>query len=149
MTAPWVDTREAVEEGSSPGAGEREVTAEARAHAREGLPPAAPASPGDPAGWRDMAALALTQWISGSGRAGLGAVTLLTSQPPTFIQAHTRMHECSRYFQSGFFRWPRLAWGYVHLLVVKPALNGLEWVTESPARAIPVAVLAYIIYRYR
>jgi hypothetical protein len=40
-------------------------------------------------------------------------------------------------------RWPRLLWGYVHLLIIKPALNAAEWVTASPIRlAVALAILA-------
>ena len=71
--------------------------------------------------------------------------SLVHSQPPTFKQSRDRHHECARHYGHSAIRWPRLLWGYFHLLVIKPVLNLAEWVTESPARFfIAVAVIAVI-----
>jgi hypothetical protein len=73
------------------------------------------------------------------------AGSLGDAQPPTLRQARAELHRCAGHYQAAFVRWPRLAWGYVHLLIIKPALNGLEWVTFSPARlAVALAVVAAI-----
>jgi hypothetical protein len=72
-------------------------------------------------------------------------VSLRDAQPPTFRQARDWHHRCAGHYQAALIRWPRLLWGYLHMLLVKPALNGLEWVTASPARmAVAAAVLAVI-----
>ena len=71
--------------------------------------------------------------------------SLVHAQPPTFAQSRDRHHECARHYGHSAIRWPRLLWGYFHLLVIKPVLNLAEWVTESPARFfIAVAVIAVI-----
>lgn len=71
--------------------------------------------------------------------------SLIHAQPPTFAQARERHHQCAGHYQAALMRWPRLAWGYAHLLAVKPALNLAEWLTESPARlAVALAVAAAV-----
>ena len=46
--------------------------------------------------------------------------SLAHSQPPTFRQARDRHHECARHYEALILRWPRLPWGYFHLLVIMP-----------------------------
>lgn len=71
------------------------------------------------------------------------AGSLSDAQPPTFRQAREWHHRCAGHYQAAIIRWPRLAWGYVHLLTVMPALRFAEWVTASPARyAVAAALLA-------
>ena len=73
------------------------------------------------------------------------AGSLPDAQPLTLRQARAEHHRCAGHYQSAALRWPRLLWAYVHLLIIKPALNGLEWVTFSPARsAVAVAVIVAI-----
>lgn len=72
--------------------------------------------------------------------------SLVHSQPPTFRQARDRHHECARHYEALILRWPRLLWGWFHLLAVKPALNLLEWVTESPARFFVSVAIAAVIW---
>jgi hypothetical protein len=69
------------------------------------------------------------------------AGSLPDAQPPTLRQARAEHHRCAGHYQAALLRWPRLAWGYVHLLVIKPALNGFEWVTFSPARSLVAVAL--------
>ena len=141
MTINDADTREAVGEGSL----ELELlagdTAEARAHAREDTPAAAGTAATEAVTWRDTLAVRAAQWVAPKG-------SLLNSQPPTFAQQHERHQQCAAHFQSGIFRWPRLVWGYVHLLVVKPPLNLMEWITESPARTCVAVALCYVIHHF-
>ena len=75
-----------------------------------------------------------------------GKDSLIHSQPPTFHEAWAHHHECARHYEAALLKYPRLAWGYFHLLVIKPLLNGLEWVTESPARFIVTAAILTIIW---
>lgn len=120
---------------------EQEFNAEAGAHARASvtLPSALPST-------------AVTERVRQAGAVASRAAdaltrpgTLLHAQPPTFRQAHDRHKECADWFRSPVLRWLRRAWGWFHLLVIKPALNGLEWVTESPLRAaIAVALTAAV-----
>ena len=77
------------------------------------------------------------------------AGSLPDAQPPTLRQARAWQHRCAGHYQSLLVRWPRLLWGYVHLLVIKPALNGLEWVTASPARSAVAAALLAIVWIWR
>jgi len=100
-----------------------------------------------------VALQALTESGRVARRAGARAVALLDSpgslahsQPPTFAQARERHHECAGHFAAPVVRWLRLLWGYFHLLLVKPALNLAEWVTESPARFLITAVLVTVIW---
>lgn len=75
--------------------------------------------------------------IAAADRAG----SLGDAQPPTLRQARQWHHRCAGHYQAGLIRWPRLLWGYLHLLLVKPALNAAEWVTASPIRlAVALAV---------
>lgn len=77
------------------------------------------------------------------------AGSLPDAQPPTLRQAREWQHRCAGHYRSLLVRWPRLLWGYIHLLLVKPALNGLEWVTASPARAAVAAALLAVIWIWR
>jgi hypothetical protein len=129
---------EAAREGSFPAGTEApESTAEMRACARESVAPASPSSLD-----------AVTQRVRSAGQVASRAVALLDrpgslvhSQPPTFRQARDRHHECAGHYQALLLRLPRLAWGYVHLVVVMPVLYLAVWLTESPARFF-VAVAA-------
>jgi len=40
----------------------------------------------------------------------------------------------------------RLAWGYAHLLLIKPVLNFLEWDTETPLRFFAAIALVFIVW---
>ena len=67
------------------------------------------------------------------------AGSLGDAQLPTLRQARAEHHRCAGHYRSPLLRLPRLLWAYVHLLIIKPALNGFEWVTFSPARFIVAA----------
>ena len=77
------------------------------------------------------------------------AGSLPDAQPPTLRQAREWQHRCAGHYQSLLVRWPLLLWGYVHLLIIKPALNGLEWVTASPARSAVAAALLAVVWIWR
>ena len=72
--------------------------------------------------------------------------SLIDAQPKTFRQARAWHHECAGHYEALAMRWPRLLWGYAHLLIIKPALNFLEWVTESPVRLAVAAAVAAVIW---
>lgn len=72
--------------------------------------------------------------------------SLVHAQPPTFVQARVRHHERARKHQAPALRYPLLVYGYMHLVLVKSALNFLEWVTETPLRAAAAAVLILLVY---
>ena len=40
------------------------------------------------------------------------------------------------------------SWGYGHLLIIKPALNFTEWVTETPLRFLGAVILAVVIWHW-
>jgi hypothetical protein len=67
--------------------------------------------------------------------------TLLHDRPPSFREAHARHAECAAHHQSWPGYWGRMLFGYAHLVSVKPALNYLEWATNSPLRLL-IHVLA-------
>src|SRR6185437_13629414 len=86
-------------------------------------------------------------------RAGAKAASLLEkpgtlphSQPPTFVQAYARHRESADHFRTPLLRWLRMAWGWFHLLVIKPALNGIEQYTASPLAALIVAAIGAVIW---
>lgn len=131
--------------------------------AREGSATAGDAAPESKAQARAQARASLAlpdsiafQAVTHSARAvfrGAGSLlaaldragSLPDAQPPTLRQARAGHHRCAGHYRSPLLRLPRLLWGYAHLLIVKPALNGLEWVTFSPARlAVAAAVTAAI-----
>lgn len=134
---------EEVKEGSSPELRDvPESTAQSRACARESVTPPASVT-------RD----AVTQSARAARQAAVRAVAILDkpgslahSQPPTFAQARDRHHECAGHFSAPVLRWLRLTWGYAHLLLLKPALNLAEWITESPARLFITAALAAAVW---
>jgi hypothetical protein len=99
---------------------------------------------------------AVTQSARTVFRGGLSALAALDragslpdAQPPTLRQAREWQHRCAGHYQSPVIRWPRLVWAYVHLLIIKPALNGLEWVTASPARSAVAAALLAVAWIWR
>jgi hypothetical protein len=134
--------REEAREGSSL-AVSPEINAEAGAHARASvtLPSALPSAASVTARVRQAGEL-----VSRAGALLDKPGTLVHAQPPTFRQAHDRHRECAAYFQLPVLRFARRAWGWFHLLVIKPALNGLEWVTESPLRAVIALAIAAVIW---
>ena len=84
----------------------------------------------------------ITAWLDRPG-------SLAHAQPPTFARARELHHErASRYNLWTPLRVTRLVWGYLHLLLVKPVLNGLEWATESPLKATGLVILALIIWHW-
>jgi hypothetical protein len=72
--------------------------------------------------------------------------SLVHAQPPTFAQAHARHHERARRHETAAVRHLLLVYGYTHMVFVKSVLNALEWVTETPLRALGAAVLILIIW---
>lgn len=95
----------------------------------------------------------VTQRVRAAGRALSSSAALLDkpgslvhSQPPTFRQARDRHHECAHHFEAALLRYPRLLWGYLHLLTIKPALNLAEWITETPARFFVALIVAIVIW---
>jgi hypothetical protein len=73
--------------------------------------------------------------------------SLADSQPMTYRQARAYHHRCAGEFEAAVLRWPRLAWGYLHMGLVKWVCDSAEWVTESPARCA-VAVAVYFVVRH-
>ena len=71
------------------------------------------------------------------------AGSLRDLQPPTLGETRAWHHRCAGHYATAIIRWPRLLWGYVHVLLLKPALMAAEWVTASPVRcAVALAFLA-------
>jgi hypothetical protein len=124
---------EKAKEGSSlADAQEDQATAQKRACATSVTPDAA-SSPGVVTdSIRRMA-----RTLALAGRFGAGMLnkpgSLYLAQLPSFAQARDRHHECANHFSSPLLQLLRLAWGYVHMLLVKPVLNYLEVATSSPA----------------
>lgn len=72
--------------------------------------------------------------------------SLVHHHPPTFTRARERHHEAAGRHSVPLLTGARLGWGYVHLLLVKPVLNFLEWVTETPLRFLAAVILFTVIW---
>lgn len=72
--------------------------------------------------------------------------SLVDAQPMTFREAREHHHRCGSHYGVPLIKAMRLAWGYFHLLVIKPVLNLAEWVTESPARLFVAAAIGAVIW---
>ena len=136
---------EEAKEGSSLGARETRLSGQKRACATSVTPGELP-SPGVVTdsirrAWQ-VASLTATFLAGMLNKPG----SLVHAQPPTFAQARDRHHECAGHFGSPLLKLLRLAWGYVHLLILKPALNLAEWLTESPARFTVALALSAVIW---
>jgi hypothetical protein len=71
------------------------------------------------------------------------------AQPPTFARARVLHHErATRHNLWTSLRVTRLAYGYAHLILIKPALNFAEWVTETPLRLAGALVLSLIVWHW-
>jgi hypothetical protein len=121
------------EEGSPGTSPELRSTAQTHAPARSIRPPAPSTSPAEA-----VAAPEFGAWLTGAVEWLTGVLdkpgTLLHAGPPSFRQAHARHVECASHHQWAVARSGRLLFGYIHLACVKPALNYLEWATDSPLR---------------
>jgi hypothetical protein len=73
--------------------------------------------------------------------------SLVHAHPPAFAAARERHHEAAaRHEMIPVLGAVRLAWGYAHLLLIKPVLNFLEWVTETPLRFFAAIALVFIVW---
>lgn len=111
--------------------------AQARARARERA-----------AGHQSVAFDAVTQGARAGFRFTLRAIAMIDcagsladAQPPSLRQDRAWHHKCAGHYQAGLIRWPRLLWGYIHLLAFVPVFRFSEWVTKSPARALVAAAI--------
>ena len=81
-----------------------------------------------------------------------GPGSLVHDRLPTFAEAWARQCECARHYKTAMWcpwlQYPRYVWGFIHVFVVKPLLNGAEWVTESTARSAVAAVLYFTIRHF-
>jgi len=79
-----------------------------------------------------------------------GPGSLVHDRLPTFAEAWGRQCECARHYKTAMWcpwlRYPRYVWGFVYVCVVKPVLNLLEWLSESPLRFCITAVTVFAIY---
>jgi hypothetical protein len=71
----------------------------------------------------------------------LAGGSLLHARPSSLAEAHTRHLHAAGAFNALVLRWPRLGWAYLVHLPVKIVTHSLDWVTESPARALVAALL--------
>lgn len=122
-----------------------ESTADTRGYARASVPPAAPL-PSRAVTERVRAVLpAVAKAMEFLDRPG----SLMHAHPPTFARARELHHErAGRHNLWAPLRVARLAWGYFHLIVIKPALNFAEWVTETPLRLFGAAILALVVWHW-
>jgi hypothetical protein len=116
------------------------MPAEARRRAKS-IPASLPAalSPGT---GRNRAALARA--AVQRARVLLSGPSLLHSAPPTVHENWTAHLRAAAHHDKPLLRVPRLAWGCFHTLV-KVVLDGVVWVTHSPAR-LAVACLAGFLF---
>lgn len=137
-------TKEEGREGSFPAAAQDpESTASTRACARESVAPPSPAS----LEAATQRARALRRILARTAEFLDRPESLVHHHPPTFARARERHHEAARRHTTvPLLAGLRLSWGYFHLLVIKPVLNFLEWVTETPLRLSAVVILCVIIW---
>jgi hypothetical protein len=72
--------------------------------------------------------------------------SLVHAQVPTFARARELHHDAAGRHSARPFAHMRLVWGYGHLLLIKPVLNFLEWVTETPLRFFAAVTLCVIVW---
>lgn len=139
----------AVREGSLPVVAQTpESTAETRACARASVALPSPAAL-EPVTERARAAGASLALAAGRAAEYLDRPgSLVHTQPPTFARARELHHEAAARHAAPLLRGLRLVWGYGHLILIKPLLNLLEWVTETPARFLAAVVLGVIVYYF-
>jgi hypothetical protein len=134
---------EGTREGSAPAAEQvPEITAGAGAHARESVPPAS-LLPSEAVTQR---ARALRRILARTAHLLDRPESLVHHHPPTFARARELHHEAAGRHSVRPFAHMRLVWGYAHLLLIKPVLNFLEWVTETPLRFSAVIILCVIVW---
>jgi hypothetical protein len=108
----------------------REPHAQARARAREA---AAPVSAG-------------VAWAQRAAAGAFSGSSLWNAQPPSLAMYWAKHTASARYFEAGLLRWPRYAWGAVHVVVLVPIYT-LGWVTHSiPLLILVTAVVAVAIW---
>jgi hypothetical protein len=135
--------REEEKEGSATAtAPEPEITAHARACPREDTPSAAPLPSKEVTERVRVLREHLGKLAAYLDRPG----SLVHAQPPTFARAREQHHEAAGGHNGLLLRGLRLTWGYAHLLIIKPVLNGLEWVTETPLRCFVAVALAFAVW---
>jgi hypothetical protein len=136
-------TKEEGREGSFPAVPqEPESTAVTRACARESVPPAALL----PSGEVTQRARALHRILARTAEFLDRPESLVHHHPPTFARARERHHEAAGRHSVPLFAGARITWGYLHLVLVKPVLNFLEWVTETPLRFCAAVILCVIVW---
>lgn len=134
---------EEAKEGSSPPVEqEPESTAATRACARASVTPTAPAAP-KAATERARAVRRVLTWTADLLDR---PESLVHQHPPTLARAREMHHEAAGRHDAPVLRVARLLWGYAHLLLVKPLLNGLEWITETPLRFFGALILAVVLW---
>jgi hypothetical protein len=76
--------------------------------------------------------------------------SLIHAHPHSLARAREFHHEAAARHDV----WPvigimRLAWGYGHMLLIKPVLNLLEWFTETPLRFAALIAFVAVVYFFR
>lgn len=136
---------EATREGSAPAAPQDpETTAVTRACARASVPPASLLPSREVTQRVRVAREHLGKLAAYLDRPG----SLVHAQPPTFARARELHHHHAGRHAVPVLKGLRLAWGYFHLLIIKPPLNFAEWVTETPLRLLGATVLALIVWHW-
>jgi hypothetical protein len=134
------EIREEIREGNPADCSAPDAQAESAQRARSITPPASVALDALTQGGR-AARQTMASALAAFDKPG----SLFGARPATFQEARAWHHQCAGHYEAALLRWPRLVWGYVHLLVVMPALRAAEWVTGSPARLfVTLAVTAVI-----
>lgn len=81
-------------------------------------------------------------WIQHTAPGLVSGSSLWHAQPPSMASYWSQHCASARYFEAGLLRWPRYAWGAVHIVILMP-IYLLGWVTHSiPLFALVVAVTA-------
>ena len=104
----------------------REPHAQGRARAREAEP---------------MTGLGIP-WAQRAAAGAFSGSSLWHAQPPSLATYWAKHTASARYFEAGLLRWPRYAWGGLHIVILIPIYT-LGWVTHSiPLLVLVTAVIA-------
>lgn len=87
--------------------------------------------------------------VAAGHAAALRAGAPVTGSLPSLAAQRTRVHEAAAQWEHRALRHGRIAWGYLHLLAIKPVLNMLEWVTETFPRFAVTGLLVFAALRLR
>jgi len=74
--------------------------------------------------------------------------SLVHARPPSLARAREFHQGAAARHGAPALRAARLLYGYLHLLLVKPSLNFLEWATETPLRLAVAVIIGLVVWYF-